>query len=103
MKKKATSGYLCLSEGDEQKLITRLPSTSTVSCMSTREVQLRPDRDHIQSLRSLAKLRCLVHGDLVMVQRRDGRIVFWCGCERPGESFKKPERILKQKVLQVKR
>ena len=72
--------------------------------MSSREIQLQPDRDHIQSLRSLAKLRCLVHGDLVMVQRRDGRIVFWCGCERPGEQlFKKPQRILKEKVVQVKR
>jgi len=44
-----------------------------------------------------------MHGEMVMIQSRDGRIVFWCGCERPGESFKKPERILKEKVVQVKR
>jgi len=44
-----------------------------------------------------------MHGEMVMIQRRDGRIVFWCGCERPGESFKKPERILKENIVQVKR
>jgi len=57
----------------------------------------------MESLLSLARLRCLMHGEMVMIQSRDGRIVFWCGCERPGESFKKPERILKEKVVQVKR
>jgi len=76
-----------LSEGDDQKLITALPSISSVSYMKSREIKLQSDRDHMESMRSLAKLRCLVHGDLVMIQRRDGGIVFWCGCERPGESF----------------
>jgi len=71
--------------------------------MMSSEIELRSYRDHMESLRSLAKLRCLMHGEMVMIQRRDGRIVFWCGCERPGESFNKPERILKENIVQVKR
>lgn len=103
MKKKQPALFECLSEGDEQKLITPLPSISTVSYMTSREIELRSVGDHMESLRSLTKLRCLTHGEMVMIQRRDGRIVFWCGCERPGESSKMPGMVLKEKVVQVKR
>jgi len=54
-------------------------------------------------MRILTKLRCPDHGDMVMVQRRSGQIVFWCGCERSARSFENSRTVLKEKVVEVRR
>ncbi len=92
-----------LSKGDEQSLITHWHVVSTVSHMTAYDAGLRPDRDHLESLWALTKLRCPTHGDMVMVQRRDGQVVFWCGCARGGEFSERIETVVKPGVVQVKR
>jgi len=85
-------------------LITaRQLSLSTVWHMTSQKIRLRADRDHIESLQSLTKLRCLEHGDMVMAQKRDGKIVFWCGCVMAGKVPEKLETNLRHKVVDVKR
>jgi len=51
------------------------------------ETKLQFQEDHIESLRSLLSLRCLVHGEMVMAVRKNGRILFWCGCQKDLEPF----------------
>jgi len=95
------SALVRLSKGDEQRLITHWCLISTVSHMTSHDIGLRLDRDHVESLWALTKLRCPTHGDMVMVQRRDGQVVFWCGCARGGGSSEKIETIVKHNVVEV--
>jgi len=44
-----------------------------------------PDEDDIESLWCLMNVRCPVHGDMVMMQGIDGKMLFWCGCIRRKE------------------
>ena len=61
-------------------------------------VEMRAGKDHVESLLSLAKLRCPSHGDMVMVQRRDGQILFWCGCTRDGADLRREEGSTYEKI-----
>lgn len=97
------SAPLRLSKGDEQSLITHWHLVSTVPHMTVYDAGLRPDKDHLESLLALTKLRCPTHGDMVMVQRRDGQVVFWCGCARGGRFSEKIEAIVKPRVVEVRR
>ena len=71
--------------------------------MVVAETEPRSDGGHIESLLFLTMLRCPVHGDAVMVQRRDGQAVFWCGCVRAGEASEIRETDSRYEIVEVKR
>ncbi len=65
--------------------LRKAQDTSSVALQVPRDFALPPE-GYFESLWLLTRLRCPVHDEMVLVQRRKGGIMFWCGCIRAGQS-----------------
>jgi len=71
--------------------------------MALAEIESRSRGDRVESLLILTKLRCPKHGDIVLIQRKSGRIVFWCGCVRTERVCQMLETDQRYEIVEVKR
>jgi len=71
--------------------------------MALAEIESQSGGEWIESLLLLTKLRCPKHGDIVLIQRKGGQIVFWCGCVRAGRVCEMPAADLRYEIVEVKR
>jgi len=71
--------------------------------MALAEIESLSGDDRIESLLFLTKLRCPTHGDVVLIQREGGEIVFWCGCVWAGWASEMRKTDLNYEIVNVKR
>ncbi len=71
--------------------------------MAPAGTERRSGGNHVESLLFLKRLLCCTYGDTVLIQRKNGQIVFWCGCVRDRGTSEMQETDLNCEVVKVKR
>ena len=70
--------------------------------MTLDEAEHELDEDDLESLWCLMNIRCPLHGEMVMMQGTDGRILFWCGCARNSRALENTITKMDRKTVKAK-